>query len=372
MKDIGISRIITDKRRARGITQDQLAAYIGVSKASVSKWETGTSYPDITFLPQLAAYFDISIDTLMGYTPQMDQADIKKLYHRLSAGFSQKPLDEVLNECRQVIKKYYSCFPLLLQMAVLFCNHHMLAENPSDRVSILEEATALCKRIQAESSDIGLSKEAESLEATCYLMLQQPQSVFDLLGETIKPLSNDDAAIAQAYAMMGNTSKADQVLQISVYQHVLSLVSALTALLQIHNDLFEEILQRALSVAAVFQLEKLHPNSMLLLYYSGAQGFSMRGNDEEALNLLQKYTELCVSGFFPYKLHGDPFFNAIEEWFSTFDLGSEAPRSEQVIKDSMLQGIIQNPAFVRLAQHSKYCNIIDVLTAFTKGNAYEK
>jgi transcriptional regulator with XRE-family HTH domain len=41
MKDINISTILAEKRREKGETQDQIAAYIGVSKASVSKWETG-------------------------------------------------------------------------------------------------------------------------------------------------------------------------------------------------------------------------------------------------------------------------------------------------------------------------------------------
>ena len=67
MKEINIARKLTTKRREKGITQEELALYIGVSKASVSKWETGQSYPDITFLPQLATYFNISIDELMGY-----------------------------------------------------------------------------------------------------------------------------------------------------------------------------------------------------------------------------------------------------------------------------------------------------------------
>lgn len=43
MKEINIARTIIDKRKEKGITQEDLAEYIGVSKASVSKWETGVS-----------------------------------------------------------------------------------------------------------------------------------------------------------------------------------------------------------------------------------------------------------------------------------------------------------------------------------------
>lgn len=49
MNELNIAKTLILKRKEKGITQDELANYIGVSKASVSKWETGQSYPDITF-----------------------------------------------------------------------------------------------------------------------------------------------------------------------------------------------------------------------------------------------------------------------------------------------------------------------------------
>ena len=93
MKEINITNVLVKKRKEKGITQDELANYIGVSKASVSKWETGQSYPDITFLPMPASYFDISIDDLMDYKPQMTKEDIRKLYRKLSSDFTAKPFD---------------------------------------------------------------------------------------------------------------------------------------------------------------------------------------------------------------------------------------------------------------------------------------
>lgn len=110
MKEINIHKIIADKRKEKGITQEELAAYIGITKASVSKWETGQSYPDITFLPLLASYFNISIDELISYKPQMEQEDIKNLYHRLAEAFSEKPFDEVMMECRKIIKNIILVF----------------------------------------------------------------------------------------------------------------------------------------------------------------------------------------------------------------------------------------------------------------------
>ena len=54
-------------RKARGLTQEQLAGQLGVSPQSVSKWENCQSYPDIELLPHLAEVFSVSIDALLGY-----------------------------------------------------------------------------------------------------------------------------------------------------------------------------------------------------------------------------------------------------------------------------------------------------------------
>ena len=140
MKEINIARTIVNKRREKGLTQDDLASYIGVSKASVSKWETEQSYPDITFLPQLAAFFNISIDELMGYEPQMGKDDIRKLYLRLSADFTVKPFDDGLGHCREIAKKYFSCFPLLFQMGALLENNSMESGDMDKTFSVIAEA----------------------------------------------------------------------------------------------------------------------------------------------------------------------------------------------------------------------------------------
>lgn len=88
MDNFNISRKIVECRQKKGINQEELADFIGVSKASVSKWERGHSFPEITFLPLLASYFDITIDELMGYEPQMSKENIRTLLNFLSRRYS--------------------------------------------------------------------------------------------------------------------------------------------------------------------------------------------------------------------------------------------------------------------------------------------
>ncbi|WP_254488147.1 helix-turn-helix domain-containing protein [Bacillus thuringiensis] len=363
MREIHIHKIIANKRKEKGITQEELAAYIGITKASVSKWETGQSYPDITFLPLLASYFNISIDELISYTPQMEQEDIKNLYHRLAEAFSEEPFDEVMMECRGIIKKYYSCFPLLIQIGILFINHHMLTEDTDRGIEILEEAMNLFSRVQEESDDVSLVKEAASFQATCYLILNRPNEVLQLLGETIRPNFPEEDLIAQAYQMLGNAEKANEVMQISMYQHLIQFVGTIPNYVVVNASSAEKvevILNRAFMLIDIYELETLHPNMTLKVYYAAAQVYCMQGNFEGSLEMLRKYAAVCTNSFTvnSLHLHGDSYFDAIDGWFAEFPLGAKTVRNEEIIKRSMLQSIAENPAFVPMKDVREYKNII--------------
>lgn len=60
-------------RKQFGLTQEQLAAQVGVTFQSVSKWETGQTLPDVVLLPKLAGIFEVSIDALLGYLPSQNK-----------------------------------------------------------------------------------------------------------------------------------------------------------------------------------------------------------------------------------------------------------------------------------------------------------
>ena len=90
---------IKELRKHKGLRQEELAELMGVSTASVSKWETGQCAPELTVLMELADYFEVSVDALMGH---------QILGNRLTS---------MLDEMEQLIKsgtyKDSSCFSCL-------------------------------------------------------------------------------------------------------------------------------------------------------------------------------------------------------------------------------------------------------------------
>lgn len=75
MNELNLGKNIVYYRRKNGLTQDQLAEYIGVSKSSVSKWENNFTFPDIILLPQLAALFNISVDEPWDILPNSQKSE---------------------------------------------------------------------------------------------------------------------------------------------------------------------------------------------------------------------------------------------------------------------------------------------------------
>lgn len=63
---VKIGRKIAELRKARNMTQFELADALGISFQAVSNWERGTSMPDISKLPELAEIFEVTIDEILG------------------------------------------------------------------------------------------------------------------------------------------------------------------------------------------------------------------------------------------------------------------------------------------------------------------
>ena len=65
MDNIKTGKLISSIRKDKGMTQKQLADNLGVSNATISKWETGKGFPDISLLEPLANALGITVSEIL-------------------------------------------------------------------------------------------------------------------------------------------------------------------------------------------------------------------------------------------------------------------------------------------------------------------
>ena len=339
MNKLNLPENLIRLRHERKLTQEELADFIGVTKASVSKWEKGINTPDLMLLPQLAAYFDVTVDELIGYEARLSGEQIRRQYAELSKEFATLPLADVLGKIRVLAHKYYACYPFLLQLGILYLNHYMLAETEDGRKALLLEAV-------------------EALEPSA-----EPGRLAAQYG----------ILLVQAYQSAGDTEKARSYAQVKQYLDLLAFISDAVLALSLNEqdmDQCEETIRRITGIIELFHLEALHPNLAAQFHFQAAIVYAVNGREEEALGALHGF-EGCVDRLIKakqIKLQGDEYFNRLEAWIERLPLGNMAPRDKSFIRQSVGEALA-HPAFGRLKEREEFQRLADRLTG---GNSYVK
>ena len=361
MDTIQIGKIISAQRKERGITQEELANHLGVSKPAVSKWESGQSYPDILLLPELASYFNITVDELIGYEPQMTAGDIRKLYHRLADAFAKEPFDQVYEECEGYIKKYFSCWLLQHHMGLLLVNHSSLVKKPERVNKILERALELFLRVEKSCEDVGLAKQALALEALCHLMLMRPTEAIDILENQHYPPVSTESLLVKAYLMKGDKGKAVEYLQGYMYMNLMNMLSSAEDYFQMYADQAERMEQYYhlfIQLGDLFEVEELHSVMLIKIHLCAALVYVSQGKKEAALDALERYVELLAkSNQGNFKLHGNRIFDALDGYISNVLEETDMPRNAKLVWADLKNIVLNNPSFATLENEERFIRL---------------
>ena len=350
-----IGENILQKRKERGITQEELAEFMIVTKASVSKWETGQSHPDILLLPKLATFFNISVDELIGYDPDLSSTQIQKFYIDLENRVTDTDMDSIVEDIKIKIKQYYSCFELLYYMSLFILNHCDLATDTTKKEEYLEYANNILKRVCVESKDPILKDQSLSLRAACLISLGKPEEALTILPSSDMLSISKDCLVASAYLKTKKDNEVDQKLQVMIYKNIIDLITLLMMKSSLHNDDWVKTSERVEDLIETFNLIEINISIVLNFYLSLATHYIEDNNLKLASQYVEKLLNLLIeSKEKSFKIRGDEYFNQIDEWLDENLLLSTNPnRSDDMIVNFYLETIANNESFKEIISEGR-------------------
>lgn len=153
---IKIGEKIKFLRKQKNISQEVLANYLGVSFQAVSKWENGSTMPDVTLIPAIASFFSVTTDeifdfNLMEMEKQVDAICDEALEYRLS---DSERAERIL---REGLRKFPGNDTILNNLLYTLDMH-----------TRADEVITLCKSLIESTKDDSIKYDVCRILATCY------------------------------------------------------------------------------------------------------------------------------------------------------------------------------------------------------------
>lgn len=234
---------IRELRRQKNLRQEQLAEAMGVSTASISKWETGQCAPELTALLELADFFEVSLDALVGHRLAADR--LETLILEMKKAVDARKEEEAALLCEKLLRNYPNssraveacaegCYRLFVYTEKEEYMERCIAQNKRlMRLNADEPERKRLERIHALGNQYALLSQWSTAKeyyeqsnvcdvnkgaiAECLLHQGEPQKAIALISDVLaERIFQDDQIIfslADAWIAMGEKAKACAALE---------------------------------------------------------------------------------------------------------------------------------------------------------------
>jgi transcriptional regulator with XRE-family HTH domain len=347
---LNIGNKIAELRKAKGMTQEQLALALGISAPAVSKWETDNSYPDITLLCPLARALDTNVDTLLEYEEVLSEEKIQAYINEIiEIGRNQdvllanKKLQKLLCQYPNSVSLKFHAVSLLTTFQVMHpeCSEAKRNEWEIQKTNLLEEIyesknpTYMNHSISALAA---LAIQNNKLDKAEKLLEQLPENIGDITHYWV-----------QIYLKRGNKDKALELLQKRMFSLAHQILSCLSLMIEkVHTDN-----DKALELCAIYQkIEKvfeINGKSSELVY---ALTYNRAGRENEATSSIIHYLESWIKNEMPVP---NPIL------FSPTIKFKQEMSGNMVSKEMILRSLEADETFSKICENEEVKRLIEKL-----------
>ena len=312
--NINIAGNLKRLRKQREITQEDLANFIGVSFQAVSKWECGDGYPDITILPALANFFEVTLDELVGMNEIKNAKkleEIKEQQRKITVNGGT--IKESIELLRGALKIFPNDYWLLSELAasLYFDNNEYYDNNnteeqkkKNDEKSIkIEESIKISERILEFCTDSEIRNRVQAIMCRSLNCVGEKDKAIELAKKL--PSIDETRNSVLASVLDGKEKRKQYQANISMFtQYLLNHMQSLVS--QAQNDGYytgEERLklyQKVINICkAVYEEEDFDLAHLYVCYtyLDMAKIYIEQDNENEAVKSLQAVAKLVTAYF---------------------------------------------------------------------------
>lgn len=343
---MSMNTVIQERRKALGLTQEQVADYLGVSTPAVSKWEKGITSPDIGLLPPLARLLKIDLNTLFSFKEELSPQEMGLFCNELS----MIARDNIISAFALAESKVHE-FPhneqLLLNVAIILDSMLLQTHSPDVPKEDLDTKISSWYSCLSQSCDEQIRNSANYMRVNRFIRqdkMDTAQEVLDTIqdkSELINTLPDKLMLQVSIYLKQGKADQAALELEKALFRETSRIQLLLLKLVDAElasgkTDAARAIAEKASAMVDVFDMWEY--NRYIAAYQLAAQ----ENNPDTILPLLEQMMEALTS---PWKLTDSALYHRM------------APETKELQSKEMLSIILKeletDPDCAYLREHPK-------------------
>ncbi len=191
---MSIGKHIFELRTKKRLSQEKLAQILGVSRQTVSKWESDLSLPNMEIMLRMADYFGVPVTMILGIEESTSESDISKLYNQITHITNCL---ETQNKRSKNKDRILFCLIGILVLAVAVLSIIIIVNKNSIIIPIsqpyVEENNSLFESYEVKQGLLDLSKETVSFDIHVKLKQYSDADKVDVLVDNqIYPLTSNN------------------------------------------------------------------------------------------------------------------------------------------------------------------------------------
>ncbi len=198
---------IVELRKNKGLSQEDLADILSTSRQAISKWERGESDPDIGRIKDLAIFFNVSIDYLLGY--DVETTSVNNFIERLKKSGEAGIYDISLDEIKMIVSRNSNNFNLIVASVIYLNDYYYINREEGLLDLLIQYVKKAILLFQPNNAYNATLNDAHQTIATLYTT----KGEYKLAKEYIKEnqVINAEELLSQCELALGNYKEVEKI-----------------------------------------------------------------------------------------------------------------------------------------------------------------